>query len=450
MSVTVPAYKPPILRSVPTTHARCVDCCRVYPRVGHFALRFRRDPYGLASGAKRRMRNKIRAREGRSPTAKELVACAAAALQRAPARNATICIQPRCFECDKLRGKRRVALRALARAMAPYDVDVVRGPRYMTAALVGDAPTTAVLSVMEPLARTGVVLMGDTGPVLPVGNPVAALRVCYAALTSANLTGSLRGERVALLKEIPALAEAAAGHMMAERAQDVIDVVLVREGGACADGAMRRILDRFRPRFSRKARVKIESGALEGYYDRDAGEFRGDGWARLDEGILDGVLSWDPMHESGAELATQCGWRVPRALQLRGRKDHHIAAQEEDGQWSGGAVSLSALAPDMDEDAGVAPHAVAYTEGRAASSVNGERRYNETVDGARHDVSVALAVLTPVDRKIATLFWMSSSRKVHATQVAAEMGMALSEVKERAEQIAALLATLLVDYAEAT
>jgi hypothetical protein len=295
-------------------------------------------------------------------------------------------------------------------------------------------------SKAEALALAGVVLMespasAEARPMLP-RSAVAALRVCYAALTSPNRPGPLR-ERVMLLAAIPKLVKLADGHAMAKRAEDVIDVALVREGGALASVAMIRILSRMWRQACRMAEPKIKSGALDKH----------EAASRMQNGIFGAVLSWEPLHESGSVLATQCGWRVPRALQLRGRKDWAIAAQkDESGRWTGGAVSLEALIPANSDGESFVPHATSYSSAAPVPLVCAEHRNKAEEQSVRYDVLAALDILGETDRKIAVMLWSGS--KTPMTQVAVEVELSVAEVKARAKQVRLLLATLLADYAE--
>ena len=428
-----PAYSPPFEGRVLRTHKRCITCRRVFPRDGdEFTLKWSNDPYGLASKAQGQLRRRL----GRKPTARQLARCKRAALKLKPSANARLQVQSICRECHRLRKQRLKTLRRLEAAAGLHGAVTERGEFYRTAQVVPLPTALAGLDALEPLAQAGIVLTDSAGPVLPAA-PGDALRVCYAALLSPLRVGALGKERVALLERIPKLVKKAGPkHPMAKRAEDVRDVVLVREGGACENAAASRLISRLWKTRMRKAQAMIKSGALD----------RFEATTRLLEGIFDAVISWDPVHESGAALKTHAFNRIGRALQLRGRKDFAIAAQKgDDGRWYGGAASLHALLPADGEDR-LVPHAVNYTAGnQAAVRVCAERR-NEALTGAvQQDVSEALATLTPVDRRIAVRLWMAPE-KVTMKQVAEEAGLDVPDVRARAKQIRALLGVLLKDH----
>lgn len=430
-----PVYVPPSEGPVARDRKRCIDCRRVLPRATSYDLKWTGDPYGLADRERARLRRRLR-REPieRKPTELELAQCRHVALQMAPKPGARIQIQSVCRECSLHRQRRLTALRALEGAAAEYGVTVERGEFARTAHLESMPPALCGLDVLEPLARAGVVVMNGRGAVLPA-EPVDALRVCYAACLSPHRTGALGRERAALLNRIPALAAKAPKHRMARCAEDVRDVILVREGGACADAAAKRLVARLWKLRQKKAQAMLASGALDRF---QVG-------TRLLEGIYDAITSWNPIHESGAALKTHAYNRIGRALQLRGRKDFTIAAQKgDDGRWHGGAASLHTLMPS-DEDQ-LVPHAVPYhTAHQAAVCVRAENRNGGFTEAAQRDVSAALAALSPVDRLIATRLWMSPG-SVTTKQIAEEAGLDVADVRARSRQVRALLVCLLKDY----
>ena len=351
--------------------------------------------------------------------------------------------QPRCRKCDLLRSNRRGAVGSLRRTLRSYGVTLTSATDFSSVAIVGEVPE-AVLStgILEDLGSGGVALVDETGEPRFPQDPTAALRASYSLLFSDRWAkrGALGPVRVKVLQRVTELAKLACNRApaLAARADDVVDVVLVREEGALASVAMERLLSRHWRRVWRRADSAIKSGALDAH----------EASARLAEGIFDAAISWDPLHESGAGLGTHVFNRAGRALQLRGKKDFAIAATKgDDGHWTGGAQSLASCSV-RDGDAGDAmrsPNAVVYSAGHAALGVGAVRLAVSWSEAVRHDVREALGALSATDRKIAELLWAEQSRTAMVC-VADTVGLRVSEVKARARQIQSLLVVLLADY----
>lgn len=415
---------------VPSTHKPCSECGRVLPRSTHYRLRYADDPYGIARGLTKKKR--------------------AAVLQAAAPNDRVLCVQPRCIQCDNLRRGRRRAVTELRRKLKPHSSAVVKHDSlFHTVEIRGRVPREVRELLLEPAARAGLVVVDKKGaPVLP-REPEAALRVCYAGVLPIKVVkeganrkikpsrlGHFGGEQIAMLNAIPKLVANLPKSPLARLARDVIDVALVREWGEHSEEAMASILDRVRVRMWKFARKMIAAGLL----DTEEAE------ARLLNGIYDGVRTWDPLHPSHAALVTHCGHRVKRSLQLRGRKDHRIAARKgSDGRFHGGAVSLDVLVPPTVADEGVfVPHAQSYSTGAGAVPRSStERREGSRQLSVRSDVTTALSGLDEVDRRIAEGLFMSD---VSTTRLAQELGMTVGDLRKRANAIRETLQAALAPY----
>ena len=425
LSVAYRAPWPPA--RVPSTHKPCSECGRVLPRATHYRLRYADNPFNLPDGE-----------EDGSDVPGDRV----------------LCVQPRCIACDNLRRERSRAVTELRRKLSKYKSAVVKHDSlYHTVEIRGRVPRAIREMLLEPAARAGLIVVDEKGePFLPK-DPEAALRVCYAGVlpiyikkagSSQKIRPSRIGhfgrEQIALLKAIPGLVNKLPDkHPFAKLAQDVVDVALVREWGDHSEEAMDAIIGRLRRKLWKFARAMVDSKMLR----PDEAE------TRFVEGIYDGVRTWDPLHPSCAALLTHCGHRVKRSLQLRGRKDHRIAARKDsDGRFRGGAASLDTLMPPKIADEGAfVPHARSYSTGAGAvPSVQSDRREESRRLAIQSDVAEALEVLDPVSRRIVEGVFLSD---FSIGRMSEELGMTTGELRRRVSEIKETLQVALASYQEA-
>ena len=412
--------------TVRPTHKACAECSRVLPRASAYRLRKRSDPHGIATRAQER-----RKRKGEAPLSDEAFADLAATN---PA-NAVLWIQVVCVECEPSRWARRTVFNALRRAHT--DADIRRGDsRWRTFTASGNLPQQAV----EEAAAKGLIRVDSDGsPALPV-DPESALRFAYAGLICANRVGEFAPEQQALVDAATKLVASMPDGKLTRRLPDVIDVALVRMNGKRASDAMTRILERYRSHHARYAWGKIKNGLM----DEDAA------LARLDEGMLLGVLKWDPLHASKAALSTRCGWWVRRQLQIRTAADRPLGVYKTDEGWSSAALSLGALSGGSDHgegaDAGIYdPHATSY----AARGCN-QRAHAAAADEDRRmsvqqDIRSALGSLSPCDREMIQRVYVDREQQ---KAVAADLGLTKEQLAGRLKEVVFGLRETLSHYEE--
>ncbi len=404
---------------IPSSHKECAECERVLPRNGAYLLRKADDPYGTASRAQDR-----RKRKGENLLSEqEYVALATSA----PADPDRLWVQMVCKGCEHARWARRTSFRAMSRANP--DAKIKQADSRWRTFTAKELPATEA----EKAARAGLVRVDNLGvPVLP-DDAVAALRVCYAALTSDCRPGALGSDRVALFHAVPGLVAQLPPSAMTARMEDVLDVALVRTWGPLASDAMTRILDRYRKHHARYAWAKIKAGLMD---EEEA-------LARLDEGILLGALKWDPIHESEAALSTRCGWFVRRTLQIRTRADRPLGVLEQDGVWTQGAASLSEIGVSDSDGAPVEQHCVHYTARGCTQNAAAAAADDDARTTLAADLAAALNALDPQDREIVTRVLLERESQA---KVAADLGLSKAKLALRLATLIELLRDKLSQY----
>jgi len=412
--------------TVRPSHKACAECSRVLPRAIAYLLRKRSDPTGIATRAQER-----RKRKGEAPLTDEQFADLAASQ---PA-NALLWVQMVCIECEGARWARRTVFNALRRDHPEGDVRRADS-RWRTFTATSALPN----SVVEEAATKGLIRVDSEGaPVFPA-DPVDALRYAYAGLICSNRVGEFASEQQALLDAASNLVADLPDGAITRRLDDVVDVALVRMNGKHASDAMTRILERYRSHHARYAWGKIKNGLM----DEDAA------LARLDEGMLLGVLKWDPLHASKAALSTRCGWWVRRQLQIRTAADRPLGVYKTDEGWSSAALSLGALSGGSDHGEGADagsydPHATSY----AARGCN-QRAHAAAADEDRRmsvqqDIRSALGSLSPCDREMIQRVYVDREQQ---KAVAADLGLTKEQLAGRLKEVVFGLRETLSHYEE--
>ena len=88
-----------------TTHKACAECKRLLPRETSYAVRYLDDPFAVAAAENKR--RKVRNKPALAGEAR------LAFIQAADTSKSALFVQPRCFECDQLRSKRKAFGRAI-------------------------------------------------------------------------------------------------------------------------------------------------------------------------------------------------------------------------------------------------------------------------------------------------------------------------------------------------
>ena len=387
----------------------CVECRRTLD-IDRYYLRAKADPYLVGEDAVVSLRRAGR-RNGVVVTPEEEDAVRQAALAAPIPEGRILRVQPRCRRCTTARSHRRNLIHQLKRAGHKVTADAD--------CLAVSADPLPPAAVLERCAKLGLVLQAGGAPALPA-LPVEALRVCYAGLLSPIRAGYLGVDRLGLLEAIPGLVDQT-DHMLAARAQDVIDCALVRERLASADDAMLRLLERHRPRIRRETRAYVARSVRLGLLTPEEGE------ARIDEGILIGVQRWDPLHASCAGLNTVVNQWVRRQVEVRTRGEHWVGQRKdtETGYWSAPAASI--VQDYRTEEGNFEVHGAAHTHGTKATSADNEATEIDRVRGLKADMASALGKLNDTDREIVERRLLYRETYV---AIAADLGMTVGAVKE--------------------
>ena len=372
--------------------------------------------------------------------------------------------RPRCDDCRRTMKARFQSARWLQRTLDAKGIEVKVANRARDVR-VSQRPDEAGLNDhAEPLAAAGIVMVLDrTGvPVLPI-QPTAALRTAYRALIPLHPTngeaegrlGPLCNDRTYLLGIISKLAKQPGVHpKLAAQAENVRDLALLHEGGLEANDALGRLLGRFRKMFYKHALAKWKLGLMT----KEEAE------ARLDAGILIGLLKWTPLHPKMAKPGSVVGWWAPRELQIRTRADRAIGvmpiyddekerkkgAKPKVVGYTKAAVSYDALSAGNSYDDGTFTPIMSKVS--ADESHCGQRRNNKPTTPVPSD-DAASALATDLDAAFAMLDADDAAmlrahlvERKSITKIAAAQGMTESEARRRIRAAQAAMRDHLSDY----
>lgn len=367
-------------------------------------------------------------------------------------------VQSRCRECNARQSARRTLTQHVATGLERRGATVTVRSAYRRL-LVRDLPNGwldravgSIPSRAEALAASGVAVVDQRTklPMLPK-DPAKALRTAYRLLvpidpeSGANegRLGSLDDDKLYLLTKLDELAsKPGIPKGLTKHVEDVKQVAAIHAGGHTADEAARKLFPSMRRRHYKFAAKTVALGLLS----------REESDARMNAGIMIGILKWSPLHKKHAALASVIGWWVLRELQLRTRADRDIGVYEiEPGVWSKAACSLSGLGGKCSDDEGGGSYVPNMKPVNGDTVVGGGRQRNGTYvakpedgpEALRADLTAAIRTLDVSDQKI--ILWVAEGKTIG--QIGKELGMTTSETRRRLKNARAKLQSLLNTYA---
>jgi hypothetical protein len=353
-------------------------------------------------------------------------------IEAADTGQSALFVQPRCFQCDRLRSKRIGFRRALKQrfpeAALSSHLDKAGHRRLvLTGSVTPEEHATLVLDA----GRRGIAILTATGALSAPEDDVAALKGAYALLTTSMRLGTLGPDREDAVKLIRERAPKVKGKLGA-KAEDVIDTALVREGLNRDSDAFTRIMDRYKKHHAKQAWALIRHRKIDEDWV----------WGRYNEAFLHGISKWQPLHK--AALSSYIGNWVQRYLAPdRTRADRRMGVfKQEDGTWSKPVISMFGTSRcGAANGSGVLesthePHAVSYCMGGAAPSPNADATAGFNAGARETDVGEALSALTETERAIA---WRIFANGEKQADVAADLGMTRSVLRVAMDDVAAKL-----------
>ena len=370
--------------------------------------------------------------------------------------------QPRCYECDNVRDKRRKTPKGKgkgkgkgkdeAHEKAPEPEAAIKEP---TAALVPSGTAVAV-DAHGPLTRLP--FIPKRGIAVHLRRALKALRTrCERVAAWETAVGAAKTRlaaaqarddgKLGLVSERLALAQAkleaaflaraftrtnvdqlvselkartlksrnvktrfglARFEQLLRRVDDCVDSAYVQAKGDGASEALARILARIAPHYGKFVARRVRHETMRGGKQHAEEAAR----AARDAGIFQGVTTWDPDHKTQATLATHCGWSVMRALQIRTKADRAEGVLKGPDGWRSGATSLDLLGEPgpQGQDSAYEPYATGYAT-KAPQKCGAATQDAARREAVKLDVGAALATLDPVDRTIARLLLIEGASR---------------------------------------